>query len=289
MQETIQYIKSELAAYYPETEINGFVRMLADSVLNMSYTDMVLKKDRVVSDNEKNSINEIVDRLKSHEPIQYILGETEFYGLKLEVNPSVLIPRPETEELVHLIVKNKPSKDSKILDIGTGSGCIALALKSVLPKAMVTGVDISEDALNTAKMNAQKNELDVDFKLVDILKWRDYSWPELDVVVSNPPYVRELEKEQMEKNVLAFEPEGALFVSDNNPLIFYRAIAEFAQKYLVNNGRLYFEINEYLGAEMTEMLKSMGFSNINLLKDINGRDRMLDCRKQDKPMMNEKQ
>jgi len=280
MHKTIQYIKTELAAYYPDTEISGFIRLLSESVLGMSYTDMILKKDRIVTAEEINTITEIVDRLKKHEPIQYILGETEFYGLTLEVNPAVLIPRPETEELVHLIVKSQIPSQAKILDIGTGSGCIALALKNELPDSIVMGVDISEAALETAKKNALKNELDVEFKLADILNWKDYSWPKMDVIVSNPPYVRELEKEKMEKNVLAFEPEGALFVSDNDPLIFYKAIAEFAQENLLNKGRLYFEINEYLGVEMKGLVKSLGFSEVNLHQDINGRNRMLECLKQ---------
>ncbi len=277
MQKTIQYIKTELAAYYPDTEISGFVRLLSESVLDMSYTDMILKKDRIVSAEEIDTITEIVDRLKKYEPIQYILGETEFYGLTLEVNPAVLIPRPETEELVHLILKSQLPAQAKILDIGTGSGCIALSLKSSLPDSSVMAVDISESALETAKKNALKNELDVDFRLVDILNWKDYSWPKMDVIVSNPPYVRELEKEKMEKNVLAFEPEGALFVSDNDPLIFYKAIAEFAQKNLSNKGRLYFEINEYLGEEMKELVKSLGFREVEVHQDINGRNRMLAC------------
>ncbi len=279
MQKTIQYIKTELAAYYPETEISGFVRLLSESVLSMSYTDMILKKDRIVTAEESNSIAEIVDRLKKHEPIQYILGEAEFFGLTLEVNPAVLIPRPETEELVHLIVKSQLPSQAKILDIGTGSGCIALALKSELPKSSVTGIDISEAALQTAKKNALKNELDVEFKLADILNWKDYSWPKLDVIVSNPPYVRELEKEKMEQNVLAFEPEGALYVPDDDPLIFYRPITEFARKTLQKKGRLYFEINEYLGEEMKELVKSLGFSKVELHQDINGRNRMLECMK----------
>jgi len=277
MQKTIQYIKTELEAYYPDTEISGFIRLLSESVLGMSYTDMILKKDRIATAEETSRITEIIDRLKKHEPIQYILGETEFYGLTLEVNPAVLIPRPETEELVHLIAKSQLPSQAKILDIGTGSGCIALALKNELTDSAVMGVDISEAALETAKKNAVKNELDVEFKLADILNWKDYSWPQLDVIVSNPPYVRELEKEKMEQNVLAFEPDGALYVPDNDPLIFYKAIAEFAQKNLSNKGRLYFEINEYLGEEMKELVESLKFHEVKLHQDINGRNRMLEC------------
>lgn len=279
MQTTIQYIKSELAQSYPETEIQGFIRIIFDSVLDLSYSDIILQKDRKLESTEFETIKNIVTRLKSYEPIQYVLGECEFYGLKLNVNPAVLIPRPETEELVQWIVKSKIKSGANILDIGTGSGCIAMALKKEMVDVIVNGVDISEEALQVAKSNAAKNKLNVDFFQADILNWKNYVWRKYDVIVSNPPYIRESEKKLMETNVLEFEPEGALFVEDDNPLIFYIAIAQFAKENLTRNGYLFFEINEYLGEEMKNMLNSLGFNTIECRKDMNGKDRMLACRK----------
>jgi len=217
-------------------------------------------------------------RLKNFEPIQYILGETEFYGLKLAVNPFVLIPRPETEELVQWIIKSQLPENCKILDIGTGSGCIALALKNELKNAEVFGTDISENALVVARQNAIKNNLDVDFFQADILKWEKIDWKTFDVIVSNPPYIRESEKKLIHPNVINHEPASALFVADSNPLVFYRSIAIFAKKQLSGNGLLFFEINENLGSEMKKMLICFGFSEIEIRKDINRKNRMVCCR-----------
>ncbi len=277
MRTTIQYIESELKDFYPPSEISAFVRLIMESVFALSYTDMILQKDRVFHAEEQESARKIVERLKTYEPLQYILGETEFYGLKLKVNRAVLIPRPETEELVNWMLESDVAENARVLDIGTGSGCIALALKAGAPKAVVQGVDISDEALQTAKANARLNKLEVEFSKADILNWKEYSWTVQNVIVSNPPYVRESEKLQMEANVLKYEPEGALFVSDGDALVFYRTIAEMALTYLVPGGYLFFEINENLGQEMIEMLHSMGFSEIQLRKDINGRNRMMRC------------
>jgi len=279
MHTTIQYIKSELAELYPEREIQGFIRIIFESVLNFSYTDIIVHKDKKINTVEFEKIKTIVVRLKTHEPIQYIFGETEFYELKLKVNRTTLIPRPETEELVHWILNRTINPESQILDIGTGSGCIPLALKNEMPNAEVYGIDISERALQIAKENAIHNNLEVEFLKADIFNWKQYDWQQYNVIVSNPPYVRNNEKELMDSNVLEYEPEGALFVDDNNPLIFYRTIAEFARENLLENGWLFFEINEYLGKEMVALVNSLGFSNIELKKDINGKDRMLGCRK----------
>ncbi|WP_321997976.1 peptide chain release factor N(5)-glutamine methyltransferase [Draconibacterium orientale] len=279
MQKTIQYIRAELAPFYPETEITGFIQMLMHSVLGLSYTQMILEKDRVLENSESDQIKAIVERLKTHEPIQYILGVAEFYGLELNVQPGVLIPRPETEELVDWICKTEIPASAKILDIGTGSGCIPLALKNELPAAEVMAVDVSEMALSIATENAQKHQLEVAFELADILKWEERSWPQFDVIVSNPPYVMERERELMEANVVEHEPELALFVSDTDPLIFYRAIAQFASKQLNKSGFLFFEINENLGDEMVELVKQLGFKSIELRRDLNGKNRMLRCQK----------
>ena len=279
MQKTIQYIRAELAPFYPETEITGFIQLIMNSVLGLSYTQMVMEKDRVLETFESDRIKAIVERLKTHEPIQYILGVAEFFGLELNVQPGVLIPRPETEELVDWICKTKIPKIAKMLDIGTGSGCIPLALKNELPAAEVMAVDVSENALLIATENAQKHQLEVTFELADILKWHERSWPPFDVIVSNPPYVMEREKKQMEANVLEYEPGLALFVSDTDPLIFYRTIAQFASKQLNESGYLFFEINENLGDEMVELVKQLGFKSIELRRDLNGKNRMLRCRK----------
>ena len=279
MQKTIQYIRAELAPFYPETEITGFIQLIMNSVLGLSYTQMVLEKDRVLETSESDRIKAIVERLKTHEPIQYILGVAEFFGLELNVQPGVLIPRPETEELVDWICKTKIPATVKMLDIGTGSGCIPLALKNELPAAEVMAVDVSENALLIATENAQKHQLEVTFELADILKWHERSWPRFDVIVSNPPYVMEREKKQMEANVLEYEPGVALFVSDTDPLIFYRTIAQFASKQLNESGYLFFEINENLGDEMVELVKQLGFKSIELRRDLNGKNRMLRCRK----------
>ena len=279
MQATIQYIHSELKDIYRKSEIEGFVRLIFDSVLGFSYTDMILQKDKKLDPNEFTKVKAIVGRLKTFEPIQYILGETDFYGLKLKVNSATLIPRHETEELVKWICESSVAAGADILDIGTGSGCIALALKKELKHVAVHGIDISVKALEKAKENARLNELEVDFKYADILRWEELLWDRYELIVSNPPYVRNSEKQFMENNVLNYEPEGALFVEDNDPLIFYRVIAEFALKTLRDNGLLFFEINEYLGEEMQLLLKGLGFRNIEPRKDINGKDRLLKCQK----------
>ncbi len=279
MRSTIQYIENELAEVYPFPEIRGFIRIILEKVCGLSYTEQVLHKDRELPEADKKLIEATVLRLKKNEPIQYIFGETEFRDLRLKVNPSVLIPRPETEELIDFILGLEVGADAKIIDIGTGSGCIALALKSALPEAEVYGLDVSEKALEVATENAELNSLDVAFLQRDILKWEADVWEQYDVIVSNPPYVRNSEKQMMEKNVLEYEPTTALFVTDDDPLLFYRRISEFAQKFLHKNGRLFFEINEYLGNEMVDLLKQLGFSEVELRKDINGRNRMLACRK----------
>lgn len=279
MQSTIQYIQDELAGVYPEPEIRGLVRMILESLCGLSYTEQILQRDRVFSSAQQESIHTVVKRLKMHEPIQYILGETMFFGLRFKVNPAVLIPRPETEELVHLVLEKDFGSRPRMIDIGTGSGCIALALKSALPKATVHALDVSEEALATAAKNAQLNELEIEFDARNVLKWREQNWAVFDAVISNPPYVRNSEKREMEANVLDFEPGLALFVNDDDPLLFYREISAFAQKHLKPQGWLFFEINESFGDEMCTLVNDMGFSEVDLRKDINGRFRMLACRK----------
>lgn len=277
MQATIQYIKKELAVLYPEFEVQGFVRLLLETVCGLDYTAQILKINEIVGQQEFREIEKAVSRLKQFEPIQYILGETEFMDLKLTVNPSVLIPRPETEELANWIIETNNFDSPRVLDIGTGSGCIPLALKNRMKNTIISAVDISAKALIVAKQNAIQNNLDVHFFEADILKWENYNWDLFDVIISNPPYVREIEKQKMQPNVLKYEPEKALFVTNENPLIFYERIAEFAKKHLDKNGKLFFEINEYLGNEMYNLLQRKEFVNIELRKDINGKNRMISC------------
>lgn len=279
MEATIQYIEKELNGLYPPTEVRGFIRLIFEHVCQMNYTDQVLRRKEIIDSTSKRIIEEIVQRLKNYEPIQYVLGETEFYGLKLNVAPGVLIPRPETEELVQWIVDSIKSSSVKILDIGTGSGCIGLALKNELKNAEVSAVDFSETVLKIARKNAGKNNLKVEFIHADILNWQNYNWKLFDIIVSNPPYVREQEKKAMLPNILEFEPEQALFVSDDKPLIFYREIARLAQRNLKKGGDLYFEINENLGEETADLMRSENFRNVELKKDLHGKMRMLKCTK----------
>jgi release factor glutamine methyltransferase len=277
MKAVIQYIEKELAGIYPATEIQGITRLVLENVFQLNYTQLVLRKDDPILSQEKKQIEKMVGRLKNHEPIQYVLGKTEFYGLKLNVNPSVLIPRPETEELVHWIIETKLPASPRIVDIGTGSGCIALALKKNMEDAAVSAVDISAKAIQTAEMNAASSQLEIDFIQADILNWQKYDWDCFDLVVSNPPYVREMEKDKMQRNVLEYEPQMALFVPDDDPLVFYRKIAGFAKQYLHKSGWLFFEINKNLSREMTLLLQNLGFRNIQVKIDINGKNRMIRC------------
>ena len=279
MKSTIQYIETELAGLYPPAEIEGFKRIIFETVFGWNFTDQVLKKQETILPVDFERIKSIVLRLKNSEPIQYIFGETEFFGLKLKVNSSVLIPRPETEELVEWIVRSKLSENCKILDIGTGSGCIAIAIKSRLKNAEVSGIDISPEALETARLNAIENGLEINFYPADIFNMKNFEGEKFDVIVSNPPYIRESEKVLMHSNVLDYEPEIALFVSDNDPLKYYREIARFAKSNLYDNGKLFFEINENFKSEMVELLSDIGFNNIEIRKDINGKNRMVSCLK----------
>jgi release factor glutamine methyltransferase len=267
-----------LSNIYDEGEAESFFYLILEEKKQLKRIDLALQPDLVFSETDLQVWNSILEQLKLEIPIQYLLGKTHFYGLEFEVNENVLIPRPETEELVEWIIqenlKIEKLKNLKILDIGTGSGCIAISLAKNLPNAQVFAIDVSEKALATAKKNAERNEVSVSFIHKNILETLDLE-QEFDIIVSNPPYVRNLEKQEIKKNVLDNEPHLALFVEDNNALIFYRKIAELAQKNLCPNGQLYFEINQYLGKEMIELLENMNFKNVELRKDIYGNDRMI--------------
>jgi release factor glutamine methyltransferase len=285
-----QFIQ-ELTPIYDAGEAESFFYLILEEKHQLKRIDLALHPDLVFSEEEIVVWNSILEQLKLEIPVQYLLGKTSFYGLDFEVNENVLIPRPETEELVEWILESQKSKvetsgeslkDLKILDIGTGSGCIAISLAKNLPNATVFAIDVSEKALATAKTNAENNSVNVTFINQNILDVVSLSAVEglgqqFDIIVSNPPYVRNLEKEEIKKNVLDNEPHLALFVADDDALIFYKKIAELAQKNLSENGQLYFEINQYLGKEMVDLLEKMNFATIELRKDIYGNDRMLSC------------
>ena len=277
IQEFKRHFFSELSILFPETEIQSFFTILIEFKLHLSRIQLALEHNFELDNDDFEFLQNALLKLKNQIPIQYIVGETAFYGLMFKVDKNVLIPRPETEELVELILQNhKNSNSLKILDVGTGSGCIAISLAKNLPNAEVSAIDISAEAINVAKNNAEFNQVTIDFIPANILTIEKLP-DTFDVIVSNPPYVRELEKAQMQQNVLSNEPHIALFVKDENPLLFYDKIAELAKKHLTENGVLYFEINQYLGLETVELLKSKGFKNIELKKDIYGVDRMVKC------------
>lgn len=265
----------KLTPIYDLLEAESFFYIILEDRFKMKRIDLALNPNFSFSEKELVQWNAILEQLQKEIPIQYILGKAHFYGLEFEVNENTLIPRPETEELVEWIVKkNEFNGKVKILDIGTGSGCIAISLAKNLPDATVFAIDVSEKALETAKRNAVKNDVNVTFLRQDILATEDLG-QRFDIIVSNPPYVRNLEKVEIKKNVLEYEPHLALFVEDDDALIFYRKITALAQKNLASNGQLYFEINQYLGTEMIDLLQSKNFKNVELRKDIYDNDRMI--------------
>ena len=275
MQTAIKRIKSELEGLYHETEIRSFSQLMIEKVTGFSRTEIIVNKNTLFSDEQHQEIESFIKKLKNFIPIQYILGETEFYGLTFNVNESVLIPRPETEELVDWIrTENDRSATLNILDIGTGSGCIAISLKQEFTNAIVDAFDISDEALITAQNNANRNNLEVNFSKVDILNAPDFE-TKWDIIVSNPPYVLENEKAEILPNVLDNEPHLALFVPDNDPLLFYRSISQLALRQLKPGGKLYFEINRQYGIATMDLLVELGFTDIELRKDISGYDRMI--------------
>jgi release factor glutamine methyltransferase len=275
-----QFIK-ELSSLYDAYEAESFFYLILENKHELRQIDLALNHELAFSDADLEVWSTFLDELKKEVPIQYLLGKTNFYGLDFEVNESVLIPRPETEELVEWIISENKQNDKlkklKILDIGTGSGCIAISLAKNLPNAEVFAMDISKKAIKTAKRNAANNNVEVNFILKSVLELEILK-SDYDIIVSNPPYVRNLEKQEIKKNVLDYEPHLALFVEDNDALIFYRKITELAQKNLLENGQLYFEINQYLGKEMIDLLEKMNFKNIELRKDIYDNDRMISCK-----------
>ena len=282
------YFNETLKTIYPITEIDSFFFLLLEEYLGFRRVDIVLKSDFKITQETLNLLQSATKQLEQEVPLQYVIGKTEFYGLPFVVNKHVLIPRPETEELVAWVVSESSrfktfntstkqtteTKQLKILDIGTGSGCIPISLKKQLPFAKISAIDISKEALTVAKKNAVLNNVDIHFILQDILKTVALD-QHYDIIISNPPYVRELEKKELKNNVLKNEPHVALFVENDNPLIFYAKIAELAKKYLNKNGLLFFEINQYLGTETIDLVNKKGLKNIQLKKDMFGNDRIV--------------
>ena len=276
------FFNEALSAIYPKTEIDSFFFILMEEKLKLQRIDTVLKPDFLITEKNLIDLKNIVKRLQKEEPIQYILGSTEFYGLQFLVNENTLIPRTETEELIAWVIDeikvlaNNKITELSILDIGTGTGCIPISLAKNLTSLNISAIDISTEALLIAKQNAILNKVTIEFIELDILNAESLP-QEYDIIISNPPYVRELEKEEIKNNVLENEPHLALFVADENPLIFYNKIADLAKQQLSENGMLFFEINQYLGKETVNMLAEKGFKNIQLKKDLFGNDRMIKC------------
>ena len=271
------YYCEQLCSIYDKNESNTLILILFEYYFNINRIKMSLEPELRLSESEMLKLHFAVKDLLKNKPIQYIIGETEFCDLKFIVNENVLIPRPETSELVRLIANShQPSTISNILDIGTGSGCIAISLAKMIPQSNVYALDISEKALDVAKENAINNNVNITFIHDDILtKTQTLTQTKFDIIVSNPPYVRELEKVDMHNNILQWEPHNALFVSDEDPLIFYRSILEFSKKHLKENGEIWFEINEYLGKEMKALCEEVGLSNIEIYKDFRDKERFL--------------
>lgn len=274
MNKIVAYIRSRLQPYYTAEEVSALSRIVCCDLLGQAPTDYYLGKDIVLSPKKEQELEDILQRLSRFEPLQYIEGRTLFLGREFWVAPGVLIPRPETEELVELMLKEIPA-DARILDVGTGSGCIAISLAKELPDALVTAWDVSPEALSVARANARKLQANVRFVECDVLACQVDEVGLYDVIVSNPPYVTEAEKADMEPNVLQWEPSLALFVPDDDPLRFYRRIAVLGRDMLADGGWLYFEINRAYGREMVEMLRTMGYVGVRVEKDLSQNDRFV--------------
>lgn len=273
------FFKNGLMGYYPNEEIDAFFYRICSMHLKLKRIDISLKSEMIITNHTFEYFEMVIERLLNYEPIQYILGSTLFFGSDFIVNKEVLIPRPETEELISWVLEQLDSdKSIKILDIGTGSGCIAISLAKQLPMADVYAMDISLGALSIAKKNAEANGVVIQFIEASILDWESQDLF-FDVIVSNPPYIRKSEKEMMSPNVLNHEPHLALFVENNNPLLFYKAIVEMSKRNLTSQGLIYFEINEYLAEETKSLFSSTFFQAVQLKRDIFSKHRMLCARK----------
>lgn len=278
IKDILRFFHEELNDSYENDELETIIAYCFEFYLKMNRADLITQENNTISESDLLKLNFAIKDLKKHKPLQYILGEADFYRLKFKVNEHVLIPRPETEELVHLIIKDNQLDAPAILDIGTGSGCIPISLKKNIPSAKLTALDVSKEALEIATYNAKLNGVEVEFVLDSILHLTSHISHRTslyDIVVSNPPYICYSEKDSMNKNVLEFEPHLALFVENEDPLLFYKAISDFALKHLNKNGKIYFEINQAFGPETKNMLENKGFKNVDLIKDLSNNYRIL--------------
>lgn len=275
MHELLNHIARSLEGFYPAGEPKALARYILVEIFRVDPLDVYTGKDIHLPANRERELADIIARLQKFEPIQYIAGKARFCGMEFDVNENVLIPRPETEELVGWILEDNCKSGLHILDIGTGSGCIPVVLKHRLPDARVTGWDFSEKALETAHRNSRNMHADICLERVDILAYEPDGKKCYDLIVSNPPYVTVAEKQEMHRNVLDWEPAAALFVPDDDPLLFYRAIAGKGRALLKSGGKLYFEINRAYGNEVSALLERMGYSQIEIRKDLSGMDRMI--------------
>lgn len=279
IQSAFAYITTTISPLYEPREAANIAHLVMEYVTGLSKLDRIIYKDRPLELTQQAKLEQAVGSLLQQQPVQYVTGTAWFYGMELMVNPQVLIPRPETEELVEWIVSDLHQNGNTtltMLDIGTGSGCIPLALKKELPAATVWGMDVSPGALETAKANARQQQLTVQFEQVNVLdEQATAALPGFDVIVSNPPYIRQSEHAGMQQQVLAYEPSLALFVPDEDALLFYRVIADLAKSKLSPGGSLYFEINEALGGDVVKLLEMTGFNDVMLKQDIFGKDRMV--------------
>ncbi len=284
LKDVISFIRNELQDKYMEQELNNFVYLLCEKYLDYTNkADVFLNRENTLSESLLLKFHFATKELKKNRPIQYIIGKTQFLDIELVVNNNVLIPRPETEEIVQWLIENHEAdknEELNILDIGTGSGCIAISLKKVFENAQVLAIDISEKALEVARNNAQKNNVDIKFIKFDILENNlNVEFPQFEIIISNPPYVTISEKQQMSPNVVDYEPALSLFVEDELPLIFYEKIVVFSKEFLKSDGNLYFEINKNFDNQLVGLLEGFGFKDIILKKDINGKERMIKCTK----------
>ncbi|WP_429050812.1 peptide chain release factor N(5)-glutamine methyltransferase [Chitinophaga sp. W3I9] len=281
IQTAFTYITGAISELYDEREAANIAHIIMEYLTGMSKLDRIVHKTKILSPDQKQRLQAAIEALQRHEPVQYITGTSWFYGMELIVNKNVLIPRPETEELVEWMVQDAAHRHRlHLLDVGTGSGCIPLALKKSLPDAQVSAIDVSEGALEVARSNAARQRLEVEFLHLDALNPEQMAGlPEFDMIVSNPPYITQSEQTSMQQLVWGFEPSLALFVPDNDALLFYRHISEMAHSRLVPGGALYFEINEALGKEVVALMESIGFTAVTLKQDMFGKDRMVKGKK----------
>lgn len=267
------FIREHLSSIYAPEEVRTLTYWIIEHVCGLSLAQQLSAKDSHLTPEQQMAIQRIISRLERYEPIQYVLGECSFYGLMFYVNPSVLIPRPETGELVEHILNNHRESNLRLLDIGTGSGCIAITLAQKLLHARVSAIDISPEAIATAERNARRNGVEIHFQCADLFDPQLMFHAPFDLIISNPPYVRQSEKSEMSPNVLDYEPHTALFVPDDDPLLFYRCAARRAKEWLAPGGRLYFEINAALAEEMVALLREEGYSHVCTWRDMQGRER----------------